>query len=402
MRTGLKFLLFLLITTAIGCKNNKTPNDYLKEVLSNLEKIESATYTTIREAWYPGDTTAVYTVCYLNKEYNNPMDSTIGACFVSLDCDDTTKLEDGYDGKIRILVYHDVKGIVVDDFTTRPLPIRPVGPPFFNYTKNIIRYMLNTKDSITVESIDLGDRYYFKLVIHEDRQVEFFGEAYYVPDNPYNFGDPTSIYELWISKSNDLPHKVRREMSHSISATTCSSDIKINKISINDFNLYEYFPPDYEVRAYGVKGNAPSTSNLIGKTAPDWKLTDMYEQPVSLTDFKSKVLLVNFTGIGCGPCMVAIPFLRELKDSFSVEDFDLVAIECWGGKAHSLQNYANKHNINYTFLRGTDGLLKDYQTGSGVPVYFILDKQRVVRKVIHGYGVGTTDKEIMSAITELL
>lgn len=59
---------------------------------------------------------------------------------------------------------------------------------------------------------------------------------------------------------------------------------------------------------------------------------------------KSKVLLINFTGIGCGACQAAVPFLKELKGKFSNEDFDLIAIEGWSRKEHSIQVYANNKN----------------------------------------------------------
>ena len=52
-----------------------------------------------------------------------------------------------------------------------------------------------------------GDNYYFKLVIDENQQVEFFGKAYHMPLPPFDIGSTTSIYELWINKSNDLPYK---------------------------------------------------------------------------------------------------------------------------------------------------------------------------------------------------
>lgn len=101
-----------------------------------------------------------------------------------------------YDGNARVVAYHDVKRLMIDDFTFRPLPFRPLDPPFFNCTKNIIRYALTTQDNITIQLKERGGDYYFKLVIEEDKQVEFFGKAHYMPANPYNMGNTTSIYEL--------------------------------------------------------------------------------------------------------------------------------------------------------------------------------------------------------------
>ena len=61
---------------------------------------------------------------------------------------------------------------------------------------------------------------------------------------------------------------------------------------------------------------APSrnmAANLTGKKAPEWTLNDIKERPVSLSDLKSKVILVNITGIGCGACQASIPFLERTE-----------------------------------------------------------------------------------------
>lgn len=398
----LSVISFLLVMNVCG-KNDVDMRTYLKKVLSNLDKVESASYHEQSQSWQPGDTTAITNSFRFIKEYTNPSDSTIGASYVALNAKDTTRFEFGYDGKVKMISFHEHKGIMIDDFTTRKLPFRLVGPPFFCYSRNIIGYALSTGDSITTEWKDLGEAYYFKLVIHEDRQVEFFGKAYYIPKPPFDLGDPTSIYELWINKSDDLPYKVRREMSHQISANICS-DVVLNQLSMADFNLYDYLPQDYEIRKYGEKGKTTQLSarELIGKKAPDWMLKDMYENPVSLSNLKSKVLLVNLTGIGCGACHASIPFLNGLKEKFNADEFEVVSIETWGCKPHSLRTYADKNQINYRFLCGDEGIVKSYRTYGAAPFFFILDQDRVVRKVIQGYGMEKTDKEITDAIKALL
>ena len=48
-----------------------------------------------------------------------------------------------------------------------------------------------------------------------------------------------------------------------------------------------------------------------------------------------------------------------------------------------------------------EDITKSYQVHS-VPVFYILDKNRAIRKVIRGYAVETTGKEIRDAINELI
>ena len=71
------------------------------------------------------------------------------------------------------------------------------------------------------------------------------------------------------------------------------------------------------------------SKELTGKKALDWILTDSENNSVALKDFKSKVLMIEFTGIGCGPCHSAIPFLKQLVTDYKITDFELTGIEAW-------------------------------------------------------------------------
>lgn len=395
-----KFISFLLpLSIGISYSTNSSI-DYLQEVLDKLERIESATYLEQSEMWQHGDTIPIGVYCRFFQEFNNPADTTIGASYVCFDCEVPEIMNLGYDGKIRTFTDSKEKVIVVDNFTTRPLPFRPISPPFFNFTKNIIQYALSTKDSITLALKELEEYYYFKLVINEDKQVEFFGKAHYIPESPYIW-ETTSIYELWISKLNNLPYQVRREMSHDISVRTISN-VELNNLSVADFIIYDYFPDNYEIKKYGENDRENSESNLIGRKAPVWILNDKDEQQVSLSDFKGKILLLQFTGIGCGPCQASIPFMKELNEKYSEDQFELIAVETWQRKSHSLQNYSTKNGLSYKLLSGTDEIAKDYQTGGAAPVFFILDREQIIRKVFKGYSEERTKKEIIDAINKLL
>lgn len=399
MKRSFWFLFFGLLCSLAGSGQNDG-KEYLKKVLDNLERIESASYCLERKVWESGDTVPIYDEYKLIKEYTNPNDTTIGSSYVVVD--KSAKLERGYDGKVKATTNDDQKVTVIDDFTQRNLPFRLVSPPFFNYTRSLVRYILETTDHISTTLKESEDYYYLSLVIHEDEQVEFFGKAYHMPISSFVMSDPTSRYELWIRKSDDLPYKFRREMSHSINTEECS-DVVLNKLSIEDFDLYSYFPEDYEIHKFGEKRNKPAKSELLDKKAPDWTLKDAGGQTFSLSDFKkSKVLLIQCTGIGCGPCMVSIPFLNQLKQDYKADELDVVAIETWKRKAHSLLNYANKHQIQYTFLEGSDAVVDAYKTGRAAPFFFILDQQRNIRKIIFGYSKDKTDKEIMSVINKLI
>ena len=92
----------------------------------------------------------------------------------------------------------------------------------------------------------------------------------------------------------------------------------------------------------------------------------------------------------------------SVKELFSNEEFDLIAIESWSHNASAIRNYAKRKDLNYTILNATNEVIKQYQTGGAAPFFFILDQKRIIRKIIRGYSTENTDKEIINAIKELL
>ncbi|WP_146151804.1 TlpA family protein disulfide reductase [Ahniella affigens] len=57
---------------------------------------------------------------------------------------------------------------------------------------------------------------------------------------------------------------------------------------------------------------------LVGRVAPDLKLTDLHGNTVSLTSFRGKTVLVNFWATWCPPCVEELPLLDALSDDMAV------------------------------------------------------------------------------------
>lgn len=189
-------------------------------------------------------------------------------------------------------------------------------------------------------------------------------------------------------------------MSHDISVST-SFDPEFNKLDINDFRAVDFYPPDYEIRQYGYKTTDEKKSELLNGKAPEWVLQSAGNQTVSLADFTSRVVLIQFTSVTCGPCRASIPFLKEINKEYGKDDFALVAIECTSKNLNALRNYMSRNQFDYTFLQAEKEVLKNYSIGS-YPVFFILDQERIIREIIKGYAEGATDERIRFTVNKLL
>jgi len=146
----------------------------------------------------PGDTIPSLTGYNDIEYYKNSEDTIIVASFISYKKGDTL-FSYIYYGKMTATTYPKHHGIVIDSFKIKNTPCRYVSSPFYTFADNILEYILTSSDSIDYKIIETESIYHLKLVINEDRQVEFNGKACYIPKNPYT-SDPTSLYEIWINK----------------------------------------------------------------------------------------------------------------------------------------------------------------------------------------------------------
>ncbi|MBU1014274.1 MAG: TlpA family protein disulfide reductase [Bacteroidetes bacterium] len=394
-RTSLLLLFVLIASILVG----QSKSEYLKEVLNNLGKIKSATYFSTKTTYQQGDTISMFgDKHFYFKWFDNPADTSVGASFVKLYQDDTTRMQFAYDGNVRVLVYDEDKTLVIDNFEYNYWPFRIVYPPFITMAKNIIKFVNETKDSVLIESKDFGQQIQFIVSIF-DHQVHFVGKIP-VYETPYGskIGE-NSLYEIWVNKSNGLPFKIVQDMLHEKTVEVVEFII-LNEHKIENFKVSDYFMPDYKLREYKI-AKSVTKNEFEGKTAPEWLLKDADNTLIDFKDLKSKVVLIQFTGIGCGHCQMAIPFLKQLFTENKDKDFELVSIETWVSSLDGIKKYRDKHKIDYMYLQATEKVKSDYKINSA-PIFFILDENRIIRKVINGYGKGTTDKEIRDTINKLI
>lgn len=403
MKKTMSLVAAMLAILMNACTSRQVDTDtYLRQMRERLDQIQTASYTSEKLSFSPGDPNlrAHWFIKY--KEYKNPADTTVGTNFVRYSEDDSTLVEGAYDGEAEYTVFHEHKGVIRDDFTARNLPFRLVWPPFFRYAYHVIDYALTTHDSIEYTLVDSLEYYKFHMITHEHEQIEFTGgKATHVDGGGYII-DPTSEYEIWFSKQTNLPYRIKRTQEHDIGDDTCHNPV-LNAENPSDFDINDYLPQDYLVRPYKGKQRSVNDANsLLNKPAPMWTLTDLEGNTVSLKDLHAKVILLEFSATACAPCQAVVPFLKQLREEYNEDDLLIITFESWGAKDSTMKFYAEKKGLTYPFIRATEEMLDTYKTGGSAPWFFLLDRSHFVRKSFFGFGEGTTDQEIRDAIREMM
>jgi cytochrome c biogenesis protein CcmG/thiol:disulfide interchange protein DsbE len=124
----------------------------------------------------------------------------------------------------------------------------------------------------------------------------------------------------------------------------------------------------------------PSTE--VGR-APAFTLADLNGHPVSLSDFRGKVVVLDFWATWCPPCKREIPDFIELQSQYGSKGLQVIGIGL--DEPEKLKAFASTNGMNYTVLLGTDDTALKYGGISGIPTTFIIDRSGKIVDRFEGF-----------------
>jgi len=105
---------------------------------------------------------------------------------------------------------------------------------------------------------------------------------------------------------------------------------------------------------------------------PEFTMTDLDGQTMSLPDWQGKVVLVNFWATWCAPCLVEIPDLISLQDRY--RDQLLVIGVSEDEEDVDLQAFADEHQLNYPIVRSTPEVREAFPGVIALPTTFVINR----------------------------
>jgi len=137
-----------------------------------------------------------------------------------------------------------------------------------------------------------------------------------------------------------------------------------------------------------------STSN----EAPDFTLSDMRGNEVSLSDFKGNIVIINFWATWCGPCRFEIPDLIDLQEKYN-GDLVVLGVSLDYDGPSVVPQFAERLGISYPVLYGNGRVANRYGGVTGIPTTFIIDRDMNVYRRYIGYRPQTVfEKDIQDLI----
>ena len=110
------------------------------------------------------------------------------------------------------------------------------------------------------------------------------------------------------------------------------------------------------------------------RMAPGFTLKDSTGKQVSLSDYKGKIVLLNFWATWCGPCKIEIPWFIEFEQRYKDKGFAVLGVSMDEEGWDAVKPYLDANKVNYRVVVGNDTVAQQFGGVDSLPTTFLIDQ----------------------------
>jgi thiol-disulfide isomerase/thioredoxin len=132
--------------------------------------------------------------------------------------------------------------------------------------------------------------------------------------------------------------------------------------------------------------STPVVAGEVGSKLPDFAVLDLHGHPMSSSNLKGKVVLIDFWATWCGPCKKEMPGYQQLVNRYGPQG--LVVI---GFKFNTMKDeenptaFARRLRITYPLVVATELIKQSFGGIEGLPTTLLYDRKGILRNKVIGF-----------------
>ena len=135
------------------------------------------------------------------------------------------------------------------------------------------------------------------------------------------------------------------------------------------------------------------------KSAPEFSLKDADGKTVHLSDYKGKVVLLDFFATWCGPCKIEIPWFVEMERKNKDRGFAVLGVSMDDEGWEVVKPFLADLGVNYRVVIGNDPTASMYGGVDALPTTFLIDREGRIAAVHVGLA---SKRDFTDGVEELL
>ena len=138
-----------------------------------------------------------------------------------------------------------------------------------------------------------------------------------------------------------------------------------------------------------------------GDKAPNFSLPLLTQTgSLSLSQYRGKVVYLDFWASWCGPCRKSLPLLNNMRNSLKDEPFEVIAINL-DEEIKDARGFLKEFPVSYPTLHDATSQSPEKYSLRGMPTSYLIDKKGIVRAIHTGFKPSDM-KKIQQEVNQLL